>query len=294
MVLLAAMMIFAGLRGWTQDEPRIPSVLVLDTSEKNGALHLDGENTLKVRQGDLIINSTHSSALFNANSQIQVLAGSIRITGGYNNLGKGSITPAPTTGVATVADPLTMIRYPEVGDVRSRQKLFVPDKRETTLKPGYYAGGINAYGRDAILRLEPGVFVVTDGDFFIGVGEFSGEGVTIIMSGKKPGKLVFANDCRGKLVAPKEGPLKDIVVVSAGGTEANVSDIGFNDAKVLLQGTMYAPRGRVGLFSGARVVVGHVVGFNLTMNTGAALDVTGLTVTDPRWEGVGIPLEPAP
>ncbi len=292
LVLAAAVSVVLGIRSWAQDDLRIPSVLVLDATDKNGALNLGGENVLTVRKGDLIVNSSHSSALFNANSQIQVLAGSILIAGGYNNLGEGTITPAPTTGAAPVPDPLTRIRYPEGGEVRSRQKLFVPDKRETTLKPGFYAGGINAFGKDAVLRLEPGMYVITDGDFFIGVGEFSGEDVTIIMSGQKPGKLAFANGARGKLVAPREGPLKDILLVSAGRAEGNNSDIGFNDAKVLLQGTIYAPRGRIGVFFNSRVVVGHVVGLNVIMNTGAAMDVTGLPVTDPGWEGVEIPPEP--
>lgn len=290
--LLVATAIVGGICGWAQDELRIPAVLVLDATDKNGALNLGGENVLTVHKGDLIVNSSHSSALFNANSQIQVSAGSILIAGGYNNVGEGTITPAPTTGAPPVADPLTGIRYPEGGEVRSRQKLFVPDKRETTLKPGFYAGGINAFGKDAILRLEPGMYVVSDGDFFVGVGEFFGEGVTIVMSGQKPGRLTFANKARGKLVAPSEGPLKDVVLVSAGRAEGNNSDIGFNDARVLLQGTVYAPRGRIGVFANSQVVVGHVVGFNLIMNTGAAMDVTGLPVTDPAWEGVEIPREP--
>lgn len=291
-VLIALIVVVVGLGSWAQDELRLPSVLILDTSDRNGALYLDGGATLTVRQGDLIVNSSHSSALFNANSQIEVQAGTILIAGGYNNLGEGTITPPPTTGAKAVADPLTKVQCPEVADVRSRQKLFVPDKRETTLKPGFYVGGINAFGKDAILRLDPGVYVVSDGDFFVGVGEFSGDGVTIIMSGRKPGRLTFANKARGKLVAPKEGPLKDILLVTAGAAEGNNSDIGFNDARVLLQGTVYAPRGRIGVFANSRVVVGHVVGFSLIMTTGAVMEVTGLGTTDPGWNGVEIPLEP--
>ncbi len=292
MMVLLAGVAFAGVPGWAQDETPMPAVLLLDATAKTGALHLDGENTLTVRKGDLVVNSTHNSALFSANSKIEVPAGAIRLAGGYNNLGESSITPTPVTGAAAVADPLTGVQYPKAGDVRSRQKLYVPDGRETTLKPGYYAGGINAYGRNTVLRLEPGMYVITDGDFFIGAGEVSGEGVTVIMSGKQPGKLSFGAGARGKLVAPREGPLKDMLIVSAAKTQGNTSDIGFNDARVVLQGLIYAPKGRLGLLAEAQVIVGRVVAYNLLMNTGATLEVLGAPVTDPAWESVEIPAAP--
>jgi hypothetical protein len=278
-----------GAWAWAEDEVRVPSVLLLDVSQKNGALNLGGEDVLTVRKGDLIVNSSHSSAVFNANSRIEALGGAIRIVGGYNNLGEAAIAPDPTTGSAAMADPLTGIKYPPGGDVRSREKLFVSDGRETTLKPGYYAGGINAFGKGATLTLEPGMYVITDGDFFVGCGQFAGEGVTIVMSGQKPGKLTFGNGARGKLVAPKEGPLKDILIVSGGKAEGNNSDVGFNDARVLLQGTVYAPRGRIGVFFKSRVIAGHVVGLNLIMNTAATLDVMGVPVTSPAWDEVEVP-----
>ena len=287
---LAAVIVVSSLSGrvLAQDQPLIPSVLVLDTSEKNGALNLGGDNVLTVRKGNLIVNSSDNLALFNANSTVAVQDGTIQIVGGYSDLGQASTTPAPQTGMQPVADPLAKrVQYPEDTKVRERQKLIIPDNRHTVLEPGYYLGGISALGKDVALTLNPGVYVIWDGDFFISAAEMNGQGVTIVMAGQNPGRLIFGDGSHVRLQAPTEGPLKDILVVSKGVAQGNRSDIGFNGANCVLRGTIYAPWGRVGVFAKSRVRVGYVVCFNLMMNTGAELEVLGGPASDPVWEKIG-------
>lgn len=267
-----------------QEAGELPSVLVLDASAKNGALNLGGEDRLIVRKGDLIVNSSHNMAIFNANSTIQVLDGAVQVVGGCNNLGQATTTPEPTTGAAVQNDPLAGLQYPSVTDVQSRQKLFVSGDKEETLSPGYYAGGISLTGKGLKVTLEPGMYVITDGDFFINEAQLEGTGVTIVMSGQRPGKLLWATGAQVRLSAPTEGSLKDILIVSAGTAQGSETDVGFNGAKAMLRGTIYAPRGRVGAYFKANVTVGHVICANLMMNTGSTLFVVGAAVDDPVWE----------
>jgi hypothetical protein len=287
---LAAMIAVSSLSGraFAQDQPVIPSVLVLDTSDKNGALNLGGDNVLTVRKGNLIVNSSDNLALFNANSTLAVQDGTIQIVGGYSDLGQASTTPVPQTCTQPVADPLAKrVQYPEDAKVRERQKLIIPDNRHTVLEPGYYLGGISALGKDVQLTLNPGVYVIWDGDFFVSAADMDGQGVTIVMAGQHPGKLTFGDGSRVRLQAPSEGALQGILLFSKGAAEGNSSDIGFNGADCVLRGTIYAPRGRVGVFAKSRVRAGHVVCFNLMMNTGAELEVLGVPALDPAWEKIG-------
>ena len=287
---LAALTVASSLSGraLAQDQPAVPSVLVLDTSEKNGALNLGGDNMLTVRKGNLVVNSSDNLALFSANSTVAVQNGTIQIVGGYSDLGQASTTPVPQTGMQPVADPLAKrVQYPEDAKARERQKLIIPDSHHTVLEPGYYLGGISALGQNVQLTLNPGVYVIWDGDFFISAAELDGQGVTIVMAGQNPGRLIFGDGSHVRLQAPAEGPLKDILVVSKGVAQGNRSDIGFSAADCVLRGTIYAPRGRVGIFAKSRVRAGYVVCFNLMMNTGAELEVLGVPASDAAWEKIG-------
>lgn len=265
-------------------EPFATSVLVLDVGASNGALNLGGQNQLLVRKGDLVVNSSHNMAIFNANSTIKALAGQVQVVGGCNNLGEATTEPEAQTGATGQADPLGKLEYPQVTDVQSRQKMFVSGDKEVTLSPGYYAGGLSLTGKGLKVTLEPGMYVITDGDFFISDAEVSGTGVTIVMSGQTPGKLLWATGARIALSAPAEGALKDILIVSAGRLNGANTDVGLNGCAAILRGTIYAPLGRVGVYFNSKIITGRVICYQLMMNTSAVLDVMGVPVDSPDWD----------
>jgi hypothetical protein len=248
-------------------------VLVLDPNQSNGALSLGGENRLIVRKGDVIVNSTDQSALFNANSSIEVLAGSIGLAGNFMNLGKAVTKPKPRRA-QQVANPYETLKLPAVTNVVSKQKLFLHAGVPETLRPGVYQGGINV-GKGVELTLQPGTYLFINGDFFVTEAKVRGDGVTIIMWGAKPGKLLFANGADVELSAPREGDLKDMLILSAGKLEGTNTDVGFNGCQAKLTGVVDAPLGRVGVFFNAKVSVTRVCCFQLMLNTGAMLEVTG-------------------
>jgi hypothetical protein len=274
-MLLAVALLVPGVRS-VSAEPLPASVLVLDNRPTNGALNLGGEDRLVVDKGDLQVNSTHSNAVFNALSQIEVKDGGCRIAGGYNGVGTATCAPEAETGASAVADPYAQTAWPQTTDIASRGKLFVSgDNKEETLSPGYYVGGLSCMGKGLVVHLEPGLYIITDGDFFISDATVEGTDVTILMSGNAPGKLLAANGSHLIISAPKEGPLKDLALVSARTMQGNDTDLGFNGGVAEVDGVIYAPRGRVGVFFKSQVTAAAVVSWHLMLNTGGVLEALG-------------------
>ena len=264
------------------DAPPPPSLLVLDASEKLSTLSLGGEDRLTIHKGDLVVNSCHRHAYSVSNSTLEVLAGKILIVGAGGGSGDHKITPAAQHGADVVADPYTGLKYPQVDNVASRQRKFLPDNEDVTLSPGLYYGGVTGACKTATVTLEPGVYVIVDGDFSFVGPKVTGKGVTIIMSGANPGKFLLGSGSEATLSAPTEGPLKDILIVSAGRAEGFNSDVGFNDGHANLTGIIYAPMGRVGAFYKSTVKVSRVVCFAFVLNTSAVMDISGTTAPEAK------------
>lgn len=281
--LCTSLLVLSGLTlaVFAQAETLPASVLVLDTGNTNGALNLGGEDTLRVLKGDLIVNATHNMALFDANSKVEVLDGGVKVCGGAYTLGTASITPE-AGNTRAVADPYAQTAWPPVEDIASRQKLFIGDNRDETLSPGYYTGGLNISGKNTTVHLDPGLYVVTDGDLFVAGAHVIGDGVTILMSGRTPGKLLIATDAVVELSAPREGALKDLLLVSARTLQGAESDIAVNGGTASLDGVVYAPRGCVSAFFKSSVRVGAIVSWKLMLNTGSTVEVLGERVEPPK------------
>ena len=267
---------------WGEDAPTPPSLLVLDASEKLGTFSLGGEDRLTVHKGDLVVNSSHRHAFSVSNSTVEVRDGQMLIVGGGAGSGTSKITPEPQLGAEAVADPYTGLKYPKVDNVESRQRKFLPDNEDVTLSPGLYYGGVTGACKTATVTLEPGVYVIVDGDFSFVGPKVTGKGVTIIMSGANPGKFLLGSGSQATLSAPTEGPLKDILIVSAGRAEGFNSDIGFNDGHADFTGIIYAPLGRVGAFYKSTVKVSRIVCFAFVLNTSAVMDISGTTVPEAK------------
>jgi len=287
-LLLSALLCLALVTS-ARSEPLPASVLVLDTGNTNGALNLGGQDTLRVLKGDLVVNATHNMALFNANSKVEVIDGGVKVCGGAYPLGTATITPE-AGNTRAVADPYAQTAWPQVDNVASRQKLFIGANRDETLSPGYYTGGLSITGKNTTVHLEPGLYVITDGDVFISEAHVSGEGVTILMSGRTPGKLLIATNAVVELSAPREGALQDLLLVSARTLQGADSDIAVNGGTASLDGVVYAPRGCVSAFFKSSVRVGAIVSWKLMLNTGSTVEVLGERLQPPKEESPRVPM----
>lgn len=258
-----------------QPQKPLPAILVLDPSEKVWSLQVEHGSRLVVKKGDVFVNSTHQSALWNTDSSIEAQEGNIGVVGGVHRMGKNSTSPAPQTMARAVGNPYPEFRIPVPRDIQSTQKLFISNKRQVTLRPGIYTGGIFAAGKDMVITLQPGVYVMNNGDFFVSGAKLEGKGVTIVQSGTNPGKFWTAHGAQLDLAAPTEGILKDLVIVSrAKGVNTVMVYIGGTTGKLV--GTIYAPEAGVGILHTADVSVTRVICLNLWIN-GSALEVTGET-----------------
>jgi hypothetical protein len=255
--------------------PLPAAVLVLDSRSTNAALNLGGDNALTVRVGDVVVNSCHNFGLFNVNSRVEAKTGAIRVCGGAHRLGSATFSPDPVTGAGSVSDPYAEVVWPQPQEVASPQKLFLSGNQDETLTPGLYQGGLSCVGKSLHVTLQPGLYVITDGDLFVSGATLTGQGVTILMSGDAPGKVLLANGCSLNLSAPKAGALKDLLLASWRASEDNDTGVAFSGATAVLDGVVYAPQGCVGLSSNARVTAAAVVAYSLIMNSGATLDVLG-------------------
>ena len=250
-----------------------PSVIALDEGNTVWTLKVSG-GTLSVN-GDVVVNSTNRGAIWMADGAIQAQNGKVSVVGGVSRLGKTTIKPLVGIGGRIVADPLPEFRIPSPGNVVSREKLFLRTEKggdDTLLPPGIYNGGIFATG-DGHITLQPGIFVITGGDFSAIGPTIEGEGVTIVMAGDKPGGLSFSLGAQFNASAPTTGKLKDLLVISrASGTFAK--GVSFAVASGRLKGILYTPTASVSVASQSKVSVSKIIALNVDVSS-SRLDVTG-------------------
>ncbi len=236
------------------------------------------DGRLKVN-GDVIVNSINKGALWIANGSIAVEKGSVGVAGGVSRLGRTSIDPVPVLGARAALDPLPSFHVGAGAALISREKLFLQTEAggdDTVLPPGIYNGGIFASG-DGHITLQPGIFVINNGDFSAIGPTIEGEGVTIVMAGNQTGALSFSLGAKFNASAPREGRLKGLLIVSRA-SGALARGVSFSVAQGQMRGLIYAPGSSVSFESKARAKVSQIIAKSVDV-TGSTLEVTG-PITD--------------
>jgi len=149
-----------GHQSWPNGRRGCPSVL------------LSGGPTV-VLQATMQVNSTctaaHGGALSTNGSggSLTMTNGSpIRLVGGYS-AGSMAITPAPTTGVAAIPDPLAKLPPVDTWGMNVVPARVVLSNETRVLSPGIYQGGIELRN-SSIALLRPGIYVIQGGGLQIG------------------------------------------------------------------------------------------------------------------------------
>jgi hypothetical protein len=252
--------------------PAVPAVLVLDPSEKSWALEVSGKSQVVVQKGDIVVNSSHRSAVWLADSSLTAQAGAIKIVGGLGQMGEGTASPKPQTGTTPVADPIPPLHLSPLA-IASNGRLFLSSLIEI-LKPGVYVGGISSTGQRRV-KLEPGIYVIYNGDFFFSNATVIGEGVTIILTGEKPGAFWTIDGTTLNLASPKEGVLKGIVLLS---TATEWNKIQMDNTTGSLRGLIYAPGTGAAFLHQSKVTLDRMISANLSVTNGTELTITGSPV----------------
>ena len=104
--------------------------------------------------------------------------------GGVQKNGNAQLSPAPVTGAATLADPLSGLALPSTSGLTNYGSENLSGNSSATIKPGIYSQ-ISASG-NARLTLTSGLYIIEGGGFNIsGNASVSGSGVTIFNAGSK-------------------------------------------------------------------------------------------------------------
>ena len=110
-----------------------PSIIVLNPTV-SGALTLTGKVAINI-VGAVVVDSNSATAL-SASGTSQITAGSIQVVGGVSASNGAILSPAPITGIKSIADPLASLAAP-VGSGSNLGTINLA-KGSLTINPGIY------------------------------------------------------------------------------------------------------------------------------------------------------------
>jgi hypothetical protein len=217
------------------------SIYVLNGTA-GGALSLSGNASINL-PGAVVVDSNSRSALTESGNA-SIKAASIQVVGGVTTSGNATLSPAATTGVAAVADPLAGLTGPGTAGLTNYGAASF-SKGAHTLSPGIYTQ-ISASG-NASLTLSPGLYLIEGGGFTVtGNASVTGAGVTVYnTSSNYPsntgsyGGITLSGNGSFSLSAPTAGQYAGIVIFQARANTRAMSLSG--NAAAGLSGTVYAP-----------------------------------------------------
>jgi hypothetical protein len=146
-------------------QPGMGCVYALDPTAA-GAFYQNGTSKFQSQCG-IYVNSNNSSAAMLGNGGAVLEASTINVVGGVD--WQGTISPAPNTGVAPVADPLSYLQAPapcdsttgcNAADCSAHPNQTVVNSN-TTLYPGVYCGGIKV--KSGTATFSPGNYIIIGG-----------------------------------------------------------------------------------------------------------------------------------
>jgi hypothetical protein len=253
------------------------SIFVLNSSA-GGALSISGNAAINI-PGNLIVDSNSTKALTESGNA-KITASSIQVVGGVSKSGDATLTPAATTGIAVVADPLAGLHGPSTTGMTNYGSVSLSGNKTQSINPGIYSS-ISASG-NASLTLNPGIYIIEGGGFTVtGNASVSGTGVMIYNTGSNYpnnggsfGGLTISGAGTVSLSAPTSGTYAGIVIFQPAANTRAISLSG--NAASGLTGTVYAPAALLTLSGNATLQGAVVVNLlSLSGNASSTLSVDG-------------------
>jgi hypothetical protein len=182
--------------------------------------------------GCSVFDNSDSRDAATINGSAKMAAKSISIVGGYRG-NANAYSPTPTTGVASISDPLAYIPEPAIPDDCAANPHFSGSAAHV-LSPGCY-NGLTVSG-SGTLTLEPGLYIINGSIDFSGSRTVSGTGVTFYTTG--------ATDVSGSRVlmlsAPTSGTYNGLLFFQSRSDFRAMSFSGSTGSDV--RGIIYAPK----------------------------------------------------
>jgi RHS repeat-associated protein len=185
-------------------------IYALDSTAAN-ALSISGAVTINAPSCGVVVDSSNSKA-FSFSGAGSFIAKYFDVVGGYSTSGAVTLSPKPTTGSASQADPLTFL-VPPVGSSCTYTN-FKVTTGSSTLNPGTYCNGITISGATNV-TFNPGTYILMGGGLKVsGASVLKGSGVTFFLTkglGYNYGPLAVSGAVVATLSAPTSGPYYGIL-----------------------------------------------------------------------------------
>lgn len=222
-------------------------VLSLNKTETK-SMYMNKKSSI-LAPGCAIYANSKSSIGMEIDTNSKMEANAIFVSGGYELYSKLSYSPTPITDAPQIDDPLANRAAPPFGGCDYSGYTTTED---ATISPGVYCGGIDV-GEDAILNLEPGEYIVKDGDLSVrGNASLIGENVGFYFTGISS-TFDFGVSTQAVLSAPKTGALAGILFFEDRASEAGkIFTIRSKDAEKF-EGVIYLPNSTLFIDKASRV-----------------------------------------
>ena len=172
------------------------------------------------------------------------------VAGNYRGSG---FSPKPLAGSDRVPDPLASVPFPTPEPCLDHGIKNGKIQQETlTLKKGTYCGGLDITAQSNV-KLEPGVYVIKDGELKISDSTVTGTDVMIAFTGKGA-KFWMTGGAVMKVTSPSSGTYMNMQFMEdrdngAGNTWVSIG----GGSKLDYDGTMYFPNSNIWIFGGSEV-----------------------------------------
>lgn len=256
-VLTAGLIRFAGITTYSVIAKATAGILasvpatclyVLDPAAANAFTANNGASV--TMNCGIAINDTNAAAA-SITGGATVSATAISIAGNYVVNNGGTVSPAPTTGTQTVADPFASVAGPTAGACNYTN--YSPGFGTWALSPGTYCGGITI-NNGATAAFGAGTYIINGGGITFGGGAtITGSGVMFYLTGTNAtyGSVSIANGVTVNLSAETSGSYMGLLFFQDRSITSSQNASFAGGASTELTGTLYFPTTDVAFSNGA-------------------------------------------
>lgn len=183
--------------------------------------------------GCSVYDDSNASDALRQDGNATLTAAWIGVVGQFSG-GSGSVTPTPTTGIAAVPDPLAWLTEPSVSP-NCNNSIKVSNGTHT-FNQGCYTG-IKISGANSNVTLNPGTYVINGSVDISGSGTFTGNGVTIFVTGG--GSTSIQGSGTLTLTAPTSGQYNGVLLFQSRSNTSTVKITG--SSSNTFEGIIYCP-----------------------------------------------------
>ncbi len=252
------------------------SIVILSPTA-NGALTVSGNAKVNV-PGAIVVDSSSSTAI-SGSGTASVTASIIDTVGGYQKASGEAFGPAPSTGVASLADPLAGLATPSTSGLTNYGSVNLTTGSQT-IKPGIYSS--IKVSNSASLTMNAGMYIIEGGGFSVsGSANVSGSGVTIYNTGSNCpstggtyGNINWSSTGTFSLSAPSSGTYAGIVIFQSRDNTQTLSLNVSGKSGSAITGTIYAASAQL-VDGGTTALTGSLIVNLLTVSTGATANSLG-------------------